>query len=92
MGDRVDSILLSGRMGGAVMRYPTLTACAETLLGDFFRQCEHVEELNAREEATMVAIDRLYDRRLREIRTHNQMQEIKGQIHVGDLMEGEDME
>lgn len=74
------------------MRYPTLTACAEALLGTFFRQCKHVEELNAREEATMVAIDRLYDRRLREIRTHNQMQEIEGQLHVGDLLEGGDSE
>ena len=74
------------------MRYPTLTACAEALLGTFFRQCEHVEELNAREEATMVAIDRLYDRRLREIRTEHEMQEIKGQIQVGDLLEGEDGE
>ena len=73
MGDRADSILLSGRLGGAVMRYPTLTACAEALLGTFFRQCEHVEELNAREEATMVAIDRLYDRRLREIRTEQEL-------------------
>ena len=74
------------------MRYPTLTACAETLLGNFFRQCEHVEELNAREEATLVAIDRLYDRRLQEIRTHDRMQEIKGPLHVGDLPEGEDSE
>ena len=85
MGDRADRILLLGRMGGAVMRYPTLTACAETLLGNFFRQCEHVEELKAREEATLIAIDRLYDRRLQEIRTRDQMQ-----LHVGDLMEGED--
>ena len=73
MGDRADSDLLSGRLGGAVMRYPTLTACAEALLGTFFRQCKHVEELNAREEATMVAIDRLYDRRLREIRTEQEL-------------------
>ena len=55
------------------MRYPTLTACAEALLDTFFRQCEEVDELKAREEATLVAIDRLYDRRLREIRTAQEM-------------------
>ena len=55
------------------MRYPTLTACAESLLDTFFRQCEEVDELKAREEATLVAIDRLYDRRLREIRTEQEM-------------------
>ena len=74
MGDRADSILLSGRMGGAVMRYPTLTACAEALLGTFFRQCEHVEELKAREEATLLAVEKLYTRRMAEIRTTEEMQ------------------
>ena len=65
-------------------RYPTLTACAETLLGAFFRQCEHVEELKAREEAALVAIDRLYDRRLREIRTRDQMQDFMNKLSKGE--------
>lgn len=59
----------------------------EVLLSGFFRQCENVEELKAREEATLMAIDRLYDRRLQEIKTRDQMQ-----LHVGDLMKGEDNE
>lgn len=66
------------------MRYPTLTARAESLLGDFFRQCEHVEELKAREEAVLMAIDRLYDRRLREIRTHDQMQDLMDELSEGE--------
>lgn len=45
----------------------TLRAIAEGLLGAFFRQCEHVEELNAREEAILRALDEVYDRRFLEI-------------------------
>ena len=56
------------------MRYPTLTACAETLLGAFFRQCESPEELKAREEATLLAVEKLYTRRMAEIRTTEEMQ------------------
>lgn len=84
MGGRANSLLFLGRLGGAVMRYPTLTACAETLLGAFFRQCEHVEDLKAREEATLVAIDRLYDRRLQEIRTYDQMQDLMNELPKGE--------
>lgn len=69
------------------MRYPTLTACAESLLGDFFRQCTTREELQAREEATLVAIDRLYDRRLREIRTHDQMRGLMDELPKGENKE-----
>ena len=69
------------------MKYPTLTACAETMLGDFFRQCTTREELQAREEAALVAIDRLYERRLREIKTRDQMQD-----RMNELLKGEDNE
>ena len=87
MGDRADRIILSDRLGGVVMnsRYPTLTACAEGVLGAFFRQCESPEELKMREEAALVAVTRLYERRMTEIRTEQEMQH-----HVGDLPKGED--
>lgn len=48
-------------------RYPTLTACAEGALGEFFRKCESPEELKMREEAALVAVTRLYERRMAEI-------------------------
>lgn len=48
-------------------RYPTLTACAEGFLGAFFRECESPEELKMREEAALVAVTRLYERRMEEI-------------------------
>ncbi len=48
-------------------RYPTLTARAEGALGTFFRECEGPEELKMREEAALVAVTRLYERRMAEI-------------------------
>ena len=68
-------------------RYPTLTACAEGALGTFFRECEGPEELKMREEAALVAVTRLYERRMAEIRTHDQMQGL-----MNELSEGEDNE
>ena len=68
-------------------RYPTLTACAEGALGEFFRKCESPEELKMREEAALVAVTRLYERRMAEIRTHDQMQD-----RMSELSKGEDNE
>ena len=68
-------------------RYPTLTACAEGALGEFFRKCESPEELKMWEEAALVAVTRLYERRMAEIRTHDQMQGL-----MNELSEGEDNE
>ena len=87
MGDCSDSILLFSRMGGAMMSQPTLPDYIEVLLSGFFRQCDHVEDLKAREETTLMAIDRLYDRRLQEIRTHDQMQD-----RMNALLKGENNE
>ena len=68
-------------------RYPTLTACAEGALGEFFRKCESPEELKMREEAALVAVTRLYERRMTEIRTHDQMQD-----RMNELLKGENNE
>lgn len=62
------------------MRYPTLTACAEGALGAFFRQCESPEELKMREEAALVAVTRLYERRMTEIRTTEEMQSLMNEL------------
>jgi len=62
-----------------------LTACAEGALGEFFRECEGPEELKMREEAALMAVTRLYERRMAEIRTHDQMQGL-----MNELSEGED--
>ena len=68
-------------------RYPTLTACAEGALGAFFRECESPEELKMREEAALVAVTRLYERRMAEIRTRDKMQG-----HMSELLKGENNE
>jgi len=68
-------------------RYPTLTAYAEGALGEFFRKCENPEELKMREEAALVAVTRLYERRMAEISTHDQMQD-----RMNELLKGEDNE
>ena len=68
-------------------RYPTLTACAEGALSEFFRECEGPEELKMREEAALVAVTRLYERRMTEIRTRDQMQSL-----MNELLKGEDNE
>ena len=67
-------------------RYPTLTAYAEGVLGAFFRQCETREELQAREEAALVAVTRLYERKMAELRTE---QEMKIKAAMNELTEGE---
>lgn len=68
-------------------RYPTLTAYAERMLGDFFRQCGSPDELKMREEAALMAVTRLYERRMAEIRTHDQMQD-----RMNELLKGENNE
>lgn len=68
-------------------RYPTLTARAEGALGEFFRKCESPEELKMREEAALVAVTRLYERRMAEIRTRDQIQGL-----MNELLKGEDNE
>ena len=65
-------------------RYPTLTAYAEGALGAFFRACESPEELKMREEAALMAVTRLYERRMAEIRTHDQMQNIMNELTEGE--------
>lgn len=65
-------------------RYPTLTAYAEGALGAFFRECEVPEELKMREEAALVAVTRLYERRMAEIRTHDQMQDLMNELPKGE--------
>ena len=65
-------------------RYPTLTACAEKFLGAFFRECENPEELKMREEAALVAVTRLYERKMAEIRTHDQMQNLMSELSKGE--------
>lgn len=62
-----------------------MTAYAEGALGEFFRKCENPEELKMREEAALVAVTRLYERKMAEIRTHDQMQNL-----MSELSEGED--
>ena len=54
--------------------YPTLTACAERLLGAYFRQVDTLEELGAREIAAEEAIKRLRDRRISELRTRQDIE------------------
>lgn len=66
------------------MRYPTLTAYAEGVLGAFFRECESPEELKMREEAALVAVTRLYERRMAEIRTHGKMQSLMNELSKGE--------
>jgi len=51
----------------------TLKAIAEGLLSAFIRSADDVQELNARETAILQALDEVYDRRLREIRTDQEM-------------------
>ena len=68
-------------------RYPTLTAYAERMLGDFFRKCESPDELKMREEAALMAVTRLYERRMAEIKTHDQLQD-----RMSELPKGEDNE
>lgn len=75
-------VLVAGRGGGM-----TLKAIAEGLLGAFFRECENPEELKMREEAALVAVTRLYERRMAEIRTHDQMRDL-----MSELLKGEDSE
>lgn len=65
-------------------RYPTLTAYAEGALGAFFRECESPEELKMREEAALVAITRLYERRMEEIRTRDKMQNLMSELPKGE--------
>lgn len=55
------------------MRYPTLTAYVERMLGPFFFQVETREELQAREEAALTAITQLFERRMSELRTHEDL-------------------
>ena len=52
----------------------TLKAIAEGLLSAFIRNAQTTEELNLREDAILRALDVVYDRRLREIRTTKEMQ------------------
>ena len=66
-----DMVSLDGR--GGDVRYPTLTAYAEGILCDFFQRGGSPEELKAREEAALVAVTRLYERRMAEIRTAEEM-------------------
>lgn len=51
----------------------TLRAIAAALIGEFLRAAKTTEELNLREEAILRALDEVYDRRLREIRTEQEM-------------------
>lgn len=52
--------------------YPTLSSIAEGLLSAFIRSADDVQELNARETAILQALDSLYDRRFRELKTQNE--------------------
>ena len=61
-----------------------MTVYAEGDIGDFFRKCESPEELKMREEAAIVAVTRLYERRMAEIRTRDQMQGLMNELLKGE--------
>lgn len=50
----------------------TLEAIAEGLLSAFVRSAEDIEGLKLREEAVLRALDSLYDRRFRELKTQDE--------------------
>lgn len=54
-------------------RYPTLRANAEQALSAVFQRCEDVERLKAQEEAAYLAVSRVYQRRMNELRTSEEM-------------------